>query len=198
MPSDTTAPPDGGATSSTADAGGQTPEQRNAFLEAEARKAYEARDAAKARVRELEAHHKTAQQEEAKRAAESGQWKEAYDKLLAQWEEAAPRLKELETLAPYFGERVDAALAALPEDLRDAIPSHLSAVDKLRLAEKLTAHTTKKPAAPPVPQTPGPTGGGTQPPYGTPEYLEWQRKAPIEEVREARRNWRDRLMGRVG
>jgi len=168
------------------------------YWEQEAKRAIAKRDELKARLREVEARDKEAQQEAAQRSAQQGQYKEAYEALLAKYEAEAPKLTEHEHMAAYFSERVEHAVGALPDDLREAVPESLSPVERLKLAERLSQYTTKKPTAPPVPNTPAPGPGNTPPPYGTPEYVEWMRKAPIEEVRESRKNWWQRRQGGGG
>lgn len=202
MTETTTAPPEGGASSSTADAGGTTAstkdvEARLAFLEQEAKKAFAKRDEYAAKVKAMDAERKAAQQAEAERNAQAGQWEEAYNKLLSWRQEVEPKVREAEVLSAFVGEQVEAKLAALPEDLRDVIPDGLNALDRLRLIDKLAAHTTtaRKPSDPPAPKSTAPAAGGGAPMPGTPEWSAFVKSRPIDDVEhtkriaEARKSW---------
>lgn len=179
-------------------AGDADASQGGDYWKQEAQKAIAKRDELKARLRNLEAKEKEAQQVAAQQAAQQGQYKEAYEAILAKYEAVVPALGEHEAMSAYFSERVERAVEALPDDLRDAVPESLSPVERLKLAERLSSHITKKPAAPPVPNTPAPQPGSSAPPYGTPEYLEWMRSAPFDEVRESRKAWWQRKQGGKG
>jgi len=201
----TTAAPDAGATSSTADAGdtmavAEPAAAQQAFWEQEAKKAFAKRDEAVAKVKALEGSRRDSAQAEMERDAQAGKFETAYKKLLDKHVAMEARAKDADTLASYVGKQVEARLADLPEGLRDVIPEGLSAIDRLEMIDKLAAHTNtaKKPVDPVAPITTAPTGGGAQPAYGTPEYLQWMKDADIKDVRASRQSWRDKLLGRSG
>ena len=205
MAEDTTATPDSGATSTTADAAGNgaatVAAEDGAFLAAEAKKAYEQRDAIKAKARDLEAKVKGMQEALAARAADEGKFKEAYEALAQSNVANEAKLREHAELSEYAAGAVEAAMASLPEPVRESMPQDLSLIGRLRLAQSLASHiNSKTPTSSPVPTTPAPASAGSRPAYGSPGYQEWARTASLDEVKESRRSWfaRAGAFGRPG
>ncbi len=183
-----TTPPEGGATDSS---GADATQDERAYWEREAQKAFDARDAMRAKVREYEAREKAATEADAKRAAEAGEYKSAYEKALAQLEVATNKLRDHETQSAYIAEQLDSARSTLPKEMAEVIPESLPPVEQLRLMNKLSqfAQTQNgKPSAPPPSAPPAGTNDGG-PGASEQETIEFIRNAPIEKVRE----WRAKL-----
>lgn len=188
MSEDKTAVPEGGATDSSAADTGAT---NNVYWEAEARKAFEARDSLKAKLREYEARERSQSEADAKRAAEAGEYKSAYEKALAQLEQATGKLRDYEIASAFIAEQLDTARGGLPDEMREVIPDSLPAVDQLRLINKLSKFAENKNGKPSAPSPSSPPAGVNDAGPGTDqqETIDFIRNAPIDKVRE----WRAKL-----
>jgi hypothetical protein len=159
--SDEQAAPEVGATSPAADAAGGTAdmsiedrlkamEERNAFLEAEAKKAFADRDKLKAWKREQTTAAQQAAQESERRAAEAGEYKTAYEKAHARLEEVLPQVERFEQWQESRRTQVESEVAELPEELRELFDSSAPLEKQEEQLGKLRKFATTQ-AGPPTP-----------------------------------------------
>jgi hypothetical protein len=106
---------------------------------AEAKKAFAARDEARATAKQIAAERDAL----AQRVSEFEAIKSAHDELATKYADAVPRLEAHERMQSYLVEQVESALKSIPEDLAKTIPAALDPIERLRLVEGIRAHTQK-------------------------------------------------------
>jgi hypothetical protein len=164
-------------------------------LRAELRALVKQRDEMKAAAREAEKRAKAAADAEAMRLREAGEWEGVAKRYEAELAEYRPRIERLSQLEEREAKRLEAVRdeadklsAKLPREIRDSLPGEIDPDAKLRMVRALHDTVIKRPTA--AAPTAAPSDGASRvPAYGTPEFLEWQRKAPLDEVRAARKGW---------
>jgi len=147
----TTAPQDGSANSSAADAG----DDKEAYFRAEIKKIAAERDSWKSQAREKEKAASAASKAEAAKLAEAGEWQRLAETQQAKLDEMQGALGDYESLKARESERLEAVRAdadklrgKVPKGIRESLPQGLDPDQELRLIRALVETHTNKGAAP--------------------------------------------------
>lgn len=162
--SSTTGAPEQGATSSTVETVDVAAMQKRlAHMEAEAARAFEARDKAKAELRAVRGELKVSADADQQALAQSGKWQELAEKYKTQLDELLPVAEKYTAYRQRVGEQAKAKVEALPEDMRDLVPEGLDPEATVSFVDKLTARLASAnaptPTGPSVPPAHAPTAG---------------------------------------